>query len=56
MFRIVYVPLVVREILTREYLSLKQTRIFLIDITKMFTERALFFLEYASSELVQVFR
>ena len=53
-FREEYVPLVERERLAQEFLSLKQTTELVIKITKMFTERALYCLEYASSEQVKI--
>ena len=54
MFRAEYMPLVVSERLTQEYLSLRQTMESVMQITKKFTERALFCHEYASSKKVQM--
>lgn len=56
MLRTKYVPLVTRDRLTHEYLSLKLTIESVMEIIKMFTERALFFLEYAASKQVQMSR
>lgn len=49
-----YMPLVVRERLTQEYLSLRQTMESVMQITKKFTKRALFCQEYASSKKVKM--
>lgn len=48
-----YVPLVEKERLSLEYLSLKQKTETVTMITRMFHERALFCPEYASSELAE---
>lgn len=47
-------PLVVRERLTQEYLSLRQTMESVMQITKKFTKRALFCHKYASSKKVKM--
>lgn len=44
-----YVPLMEIERLAQKYLSLRQPIETMIEITKMFHERSLFCLEYASS-------
>ena len=45
-----YVQLVEHERLAQEYLDLRQRSETVTDITKMFTERAMFFPELATSE------
>lgn len=45
-----YVPLVEKERMTHEYLSLRKMMEIVTEITKMIHERALFRLESASSE------
>lgn len=45
-----YVPLVERERLYQEYLSLRQTKKPVTEITKMFIERYLFFPMYSASK------
>lgn len=56
MFHTEYVPLVDRERLAHEYLSLRQRIESVMEIIKMFTERALFFAEYVGPEHVQMSR
>lgn len=51
-----YVPLVERERLAQELLSFKYTSESVVKITKMFTDRALFFPVYVSSEQVKMYR
>lgn len=51
-----YVPLVERERLAHEYLSLKKTMDPMTEITKIFTKRALFCLDYVASKQVQMSR
>lgn len=55
-FKADYVPPVERERFAQQYLSLKKTTESVTEITKMFIERDLFCLEYASSEQVQMSR
>ena len=45
-----YVTLVERERLAQEYLDLRQGTETVSEITKMFTERAIFCLEFAASK------
>lgn len=45
-----YVPLVEREWLTQEYLSLKQTTLSVTEITNMFPKRSMLCPEYDASE------
>lgn len=52
MFRIDYVPLVLRERLSKDYMLFKQTTELMIEITKMFTEGYIFFPRYATLEQV----
>ena len=56
MFRMKYVPLVERMRLEDVYLPLKQMIELVMNISKKFTERALFCPEYVASEHVQVSR
>lgn len=50
MFRRRYVPMVERETLAQEYMDLRQTTDMMTEITKMFTESALFCPEFTASE------
>lgn len=50
MFHSRYVPLVGRERLAQEYLDLRQGSETVTEITKMFTERAIFCPEFPASE------
>lgn len=50
MFCARYVTLVERDWFAQEYLDLMQTIEMMAEITMMFTERAFFCLEFASSE------
>lgn len=54
MFRAEYVPLVEQEQLAHEYLSLKQMIELVTEITKIFMERSLFYLENATPEQVHM--
>ena len=56
MFHDEYVPIVERERLAHEYLSLKQTKELVTEINKMFHERSFFCPEYASLEKVRLTR
>ena len=49
-----YVPLVERERIDQEYLSLRQATQLMTVITKMFTKRALFCPEYPASDQVKM--
>lgn len=51
-----YVPLVEWERLAQEYLSLQQTTETVTEITRMFHERSMFCLEYASTKQTQMTR
>lgn len=53
-FRAKYVPLMEREQLAQEYLLLKQTTELMTKITKMVTQRAIFYPKYAISEQMQM--
>ena len=55
MFRTRYVPRVERERLAQEFLTLRQDGESVMEITRMFMERAMFFPEFAS-ELSQMTR
>ena len=48
MFRTRYVPRVERERLAQEFLTLRQDRESMMEITRMFTEMAMFSPEFAS--------
>ena len=50
MFHSRYVPLVERERLAQEYLDLRQGTESVMEITKMFMERAIFCPEFSASE------
>ena len=54
MLRSIYIPLVERERLAHECLDLRQTIESVTEITKMFTERAFFCLDFATSEQAQM--
>lgn len=54
MFHAEYVPLVEQEQLAHEYLSLKQMIELVTEITKIFMERSLFYLENATPEQVHM--
>ena len=56
MFRFGYIPLVERERLAQEYSNLRQGTESVMEITKMFTERAMFCLEFAASKQAQMTR
>ena len=51
-----YVPLVEKERIVQEYLALRQTTESVIEITKIFTKRALFCLECFALELARMSR
>ena len=50
MFRTRYVPRIERERLAQEFLTLRRDGESVMEITRMFTERAMFCLEFASEE------
>ena len=50
MFRARYIPRVERERLAQEFLSLRQDGESVTEITRMFTERAMFWPEFASEQ------
>ena len=54
MFRSRYVPLVEHERLAQEYMDLRQRTESMTEITKMFTERAMFYPEFTASEQAQI--
>ena len=54
MFHTRYVPLVERKRLAREYLDLRQTTETVTEITKMFTERDLFYPKFTALEQAQI--
>lgn len=56
MFHMEYVPLVEKERIVQEHLALRQTTESVIEITKIFTKRALFCLECFALELARMSR
>lgn len=56
MLRVEYVPQVERECLATEYLSIKKTKNSMMEINKMFTERALFCPESVANEQLKMSR
>ena len=50
MFRARYIPQVEREQLAQEFMSFRQDGESIMEITRMFTERAMFFPEFASEQ------
>ena len=56
MFRSRYVPLVERESLDQEYLDLRQGTESVMEINKMFTDRAMFCPEFFASKQVPMTR
>ncbi|XP_023743859.1 uncharacterized protein LOC111892033 [Lactuca sativa] len=56
MFRSRYVPLVEWERVAQEYLDLRQGTELVMEITKMFTKRAMFFHKFVASEKAQMTR